>query len=487
MSQVTFPAWFAQLHPTIPFPGAQAILALAEGGATVPFIARYRKEQTGNLDEVAIRQVLEAKERWDGLAKRQAFILEEIKSQGKLTTELEARIRGTFDEILLEDLYLPYKQKRKTKAQTAREAGLAPLADWLWGAAHGELDPGAETPEARAGGFVSADKGIADAAAALAGAGDILIERLSEDTGLRQQVRTAMFERGCVRTRKGEKAKTPSRFENYFAYQEPVRELIRPEWSHRYLAMRRGWMEEELVLSVGGALGEDGATDPLGEELVAAFETAACPPAAAKFAGAPLLKRAARLAFKAHVAPSIDAEVHKALREVADATAIGVFADNVRKLLLSAPFGPKPVLGVDPGLRTGCKLAVVDASGHYVGSGLMHLETPGGKAAAAPVLAQLVKEGGIRAVAVGNGTAGRETETFVRDTLRHFELDVPVVMVSEAGASVYSASDVAREEFPDLDVTVRGAISIARRLQDPLAELVKIDPKSIGVGQYQHD
>ncbi|HXJ23867.1 MAG TPA: Tex family protein [Polyangia bacterium] len=487
MHQMTFPDWLAKLHPAIPLAGAQAILALADGGATVPFIARYRKEQTGNLDEVAIRDVLAAKERWDAILKRQGFIVEEIGRQGKLTPELEARIRATFDETLLEDLYLPYKQKRKTKAQTAREAGLAPLAEWLWGAAHGEVSPGAETPESRAAGFVDAEKGIADAAAALAGASDILIERLSEDPALRQRARASLFERGCVRTRKGEKAKTPSRFENYFTYQEPVRELLKPEASHRYLAMRRGWMEEELVLSVGGPLGDDGETDGLSDELVAAFEAAACPPAAAGFAGAPILKRAARLAFRAHVAPSIDSEVHKALREIADTTAIGVFADNVRKLLLAAPFGPKPVLGVDPGLRTGCKLAVIDASGRYLGSGLMHLETPAGKAAAAPVLAQLVKEGGIRAVAVGNGTAGRETETFVRDTLRHFQLDPPVVMVSEAGASVYSASDAAREEFPELDVTVRGAISIARRLQDPLAELVKIDPKSIGVGQYQHD
>jgi uncharacterized protein len=484
---VTFPDWLAKQHPAIPLAGAQAILTLAEGGATVPFIARYRKEQTGNLDEVAIRDVLAAKESWDAILKRQAFIVEEIGRQGKLTPELEARVRGTFDETLLEDLYLPYKQKRKTKAQAAREAGLEPLADWLWGAAHGDVAVGAETPEARAAGFVDAGKGIADAAAALAGAADILIERLSEDTALRQRARTALFERGCVRTRKGEKAKTPSRFENYFAYQEPVRDLLKPEATHRYLAMRRGWMEEELVLSVGGRLDDDGAGDELGDELVAAFEAVACPPAAAGFAGAPILKRAARLAFKAHVAPSIDGEVHKALREIADATAIGVFADNVRKLLLAAPFGPKPVLGVDPGLRTGCKLAVVDASGRSLGSGLMHLETPSGKTAAAPILAQLVKEGGIRAVAVGNGTAGRETETFVRDTLRHFQLDVPVVMVSEAGASVYSASDAARDEFPELDVTVRGAISIARRLQDPLAELVKIDPKSIGVGQYQHD
>jgi uncharacterized protein len=487
MSTVTFPAWFAQQHPRIPLPGAQAILALAEGGATVPFIARYRKEQTGNLDEVAIRQVLETKERWDGLVKRQAFIVEEIGRQGKLTPELEARIRATFDETALEDIYLPYKQKRKTKAQAAREAGLEPLADWLWGAAHGEVDAVGETPEARAAGFVDAARGIADVAAALAGAGDIVVERLSEDAALRQRVRTALFERGYARTRKGDKAKTPSRFENYFSYQEPVRDLLKPAASHRYLAMRRGWMEEELVLSLGGALADDGDGDALADELAAAFEAAACPPAGATFAGAPLLRRAARLALRGHVAPSIETEVHKALREVADAAAIAVFADNVRKLLMAAPFGSKAVLGVDPGLRTGCKLAVIDASGRYVGSGLMHLETPAGKAAAAPVLADLVKKGGIRAVAVGNGTAGRETETFVREALRHFEIDVPVVMVSESGASVYSASDAAREEFPDLDVTVRGAISIARRLQDPLAELVKIDPKSIGVGQYQHD
>ena len=255
---MTFPVWLAEQHPQIPRAGAQAILALAEGGATVPFIARYRKEQTGNLDEVAIRNVLDAKERWDELAKRQAFIVEEITRQGKLTPELEARIRGTYDPMALEDLYLPFKQKRKTKAQAAHEAGLGPLAEWLWACAHGEVDPAGESPEARAGAFVDADKGIADAAAALAGAGDIIIERLSEDAGLRQEVRTAFFERGCARTRKGGKAKTPSRFENYFEFQEPVKELMKPGSSHRYLAMRRGWMEEELVLTLGGRLDDDG-------------------------------------------------------------------------------------------------------------------------------------------------------------------------------------------------------------------------------------
>jgi uncharacterized protein len=255
--------------------------------------------------------------------------------------------------------------------------------------------------------------------------------------------------------------------------------------------MRRGWMEQELTLHLGGPTPRAakpraaGPADPLAEELLAIFEAAAC--SQPEFAGAGRLKQAARFALRAHVVPAIENEVHKALREVADAAAIHVFAENVRKLLLAAPFGPKAVLGIDPGLRTGCKLAVVDDSGKYMGGTVMHPESAGGKLGAATLLAELVGKGSIRAVAVGNGTAGRETEAFVREALDKAGLQVPVVMVSEAGASVYSASDVAREEFPDLDVTVRGAISIARRLQDPLAELVKVDPKSIGVGQYQHD
>ena len=488
---MNFSDWFAARHPQIAIASANAVLKLAEGGATVPFIARYRKEETGNIDEVGIRAVIDAKETWDEIVKRQAFIIGEIEGQGKLTPELAAELRATFDLARLEDLYLPFKQKRKTKATIAKEAGLGPLAAWLWDCGHGTVAPAAgETPESRAQGFVDAEKGVADATAALAGAGEILTERLAEDAGLRQTVRTAFFEKGCVRTRKSDKAKPNSRFENYFAYQEPVSELRKPLASHRYLAMRRGWVEEELVLSIGGALpaGDDAPADPLLEQLGAVFEGAACSPAASSFAGAPLLRRAARMALRAYVVPAIENEVHKTLREIADEAAISVFAENVRKLLMAAPFGAKAVLGVDPGIRTGCKLAVIDGSGKYVGSGVLHLESPAGKANAAPVLADLVKKGGIAAVAVGNGTAGRETESFVREALKIAGLgDVPVVMVSEAGASVYSASEVAREEFPELDVTIRGAISIARRLQDPLAELVKIDPKSIGVGQYQHD
>ncbi len=502
----TFAAWFATHHPTIPLASALAVLRLADGGATVPFIARYRKEETGNLDEVAIRQSIDARALWDEILGRQKYIVEEIERQGKLTVELKERLLATFDLTALEDAYLPFKQKRKTKAALAREAGLEPLAAWLWDCGHGTATPASgETPESRALAYCGGETGVPDAATALEGAGEIVVERLSEDAPLRQRVRSAFFDDGYVRTRKakGDKVKSNSRFENYFAYQERVGELLKPQSSHRYLAMRRGWMEEELVLSIGGPLPPDDdepgtpaaagtpskrsalPVDPLLEALQARFEAAAC--TVPGFSGAALLKRCARLALRGHVVPAIDAEVHKALRAVADLAAIAVFAENVRKLLLAAPFGPKAVLGVDPGIRTGCKLAVIDGSGKYLGSGLMHLESPAGKASAAPVLADLVVKGGIRAIAVGNGTAGRETETFVREALKLAGLDVPVVMVSEAGASVYSASDVAREEFPDLDVTVRGAVSIARRLQDPLAELVKIDPKSIGVGQYQHD
>ncbi|HVQ77018.1 MAG TPA: Tex family protein [Candidatus Binatia bacterium] len=496
---MTFPDWFTPRHPQISVASAAAVLRLADEGATVPFIARYRKEQTGNLDEVAIRQVIDAKESWDEILQRQTFIVEEIERQGKLTPELKGLLLATFELTVLEDLYLPYKQKRKTKATVAKDAGLEPLATWLWECGHGVRSPApGDTPEIYARAFCDSEKGVADVAAALAGATDILVERLAEDAGLRQTVRREFFEHGYVRTRRSDKAKPNSRFENYFAFQESVVELSKPRSSHRYLAMRRGWMEEELVLSVGGALPtarsatpspdskKAPAADPLLERLDATFEAAAG--RAPHFAGAPLLMRAAHVALRAYVVPAIETEVHKALRDIADRTAIEVFAENIRTLLLSAPFGPKAVLGVDPGLRTGCKLAVVDGAGAYVGSSMMHLESPSGKAAAAPMLAALVEKGGIRAVAVGNGTAGRETESFVREALQAAGRgEVPVVMVSESGASVYSASPVAREEFPDLDVTIRGAISIARRLQDPLAELVKVDPRSIGVGQYQHD
>ncbi len=476
---MNFESWLQGKHPGIPPHSAAAVLALAAEGATVPFIARYRKEATGGLDEVAIQAILDTKEAWDETVKRQAFIVGEIEAQGKLTPELKERLLATFDLATLEDLYLPYKKKRKTKAVIAREAGLQPLADWLWDVGHGAAAP--EPPEAKAAAYLNAEAGFADPPAALQGATEILVERLSETEELRQYVRREAFERGGVASTKGEEAKPASKYEMYFDFRDSVAALMKPEASHRYLAMRRGWLEKELTLSLGDAPKHPGFE----ERLLAEFERAAG--AGAATPAQPYLRKAARFALKAHVLLSIEAEVHKALKEVADEAAIHVFAENVRKVLLAAPFGSKAVLGVDPGIRTGCKLAVVDASGKFVASTVVYLKGESGLANARTAITECVKTQAIRCVAVGNGTGGRETEAFVKETLRDAGLEVPVVLVNESGASVYSASETAREEFPDLDLTIRGAISIARRLQDPLAELVKVDPKSIGVGQYQHD
>ncbi|MDQ3010615.1 MAG: RNA-binding transcriptional accessory protein [Acidobacteriota bacterium] len=485
---MTFETWFQSIHDAIPIPSAHAVLKLTEEGGTIPFIARYRKEQTGNLDEVAIARVIDGKERWDEIIKRQTFIVEEIERQGKLTDELRGKILTTFNLDSLEDIYLPYKQKRKTKATVAKEAGLEPLANWIWDVAHGMATPEAgQTLEAFALAFYNAEMKINDAAAAISGAQDILTERLAETVELREHTRKVTFERGAAKTSKTDKAKPHSKFERYFDYFEPIQSLLKPEASHRYLAMRRGWMEEELSLTLGAGP-EDPDFDLVlqgkfdGEASPATVANAECEQAIKD-----VLLKSARMALKAYVLPSIETEVHRSLKDIADEAAIKVFAENVRKLLLAAPFGAKAVLGVDPGIRTGCKLAVVDDSGKYVASDVIHLQSPSEQERAKRLLAEVVGNANIRAIAVGNGTAGRETETFVREALKEAGLNVPVVMVNESGASIYSASEIAREEFPDLDLTIRGAISIARRLQDPLAELVKTDPKSIGVGQYQHD
>ncbi len=480
---MTFENWFQSLHSEISTNSAHAVLKLTEEGGTVPFIARYRKEQTGNIDEVAIQKIIDAKERWDETLKRQAFIVEEIARQEKLTDELKNKILTTFNLDSLEDIYLPYKQKRKTKATVAKEAGLEPLADWIWNCGHGiEAPQTGQTLELFAFTFRNEEKKINDPAAAISGAQDIITERLAETEELRQFTRAFVFEKACAKTGKADKAKPHSKYERYFDYYEPVQSLLKPENSHRYLAIRRGWMEEELSLSIGG---EPEQVENYDAALLAKFESAAC--TVADSPGAEVLLKAGRMALKAYVVPAIETEVHRSLKDIADEAAIKVFAENVRKLLLSAPFGSKAVLGVDPGIRTGCKLALVDDAGKYIASTVMFLQSNGEKENSKKLLAETVKNGNIRAIAVGNGTAGRETETFIREALKEQNITVPVVMVNESGASIYSASEVAREEFPDLDLTVRGAISIARRLQDPLAELVKTDPKSIGVGQYQHD
>ena len=478
----TFESYLRTHKPQIPLAGAQAVLELAAEGATIPFIARYRKERTGNLDEVAIAAVIDLKEEFEELEKRRAFVREEIEKQGKLTPELAAAIAAAPDRLALEDLYLPYKRKRRTKAALAREAGLEPLADWIWNCGHGTEQPQeGQTLELWAFTFRNPEKEIETAERAIEGARDILVERMSERQDLRQLAREALFRKGVVRTEKGEKAKSPSKYDRYFDYREAVASLLKPEHSHRFLALRRGFVEEELKLRIEGPP-EDADFDA---RLVAAFEGAAC--TVADSPGAAVLREAARLALFAYVKPSLEAEVLKELKTVADHAAIEVFAANVRDLLLAPPLGSQAVIGVDPGVRTGCKVAAVDASGRYVESAVFKTQTEEQKQKAKQLLAELLERQPPRAFAVGNGTAGRETERFLRDTVREAGKSVPVVLVSEAGASVYSASPIAREEFPDLDLTVRGAISIARRLQDPLAELVKIDPKSIGVGQYQHD
>jgi uncharacterized protein len=477
-----FETWLSKFDSTIPVKSMHAVLALKAEGATLPFIARYRKEQTGNMDEVQIQKIMDMKEEWDEIVNRQGYILSEIEKQGKLTDELKTKIANTWDKNLLEDFYLPFKQKRKSKATLAKEAGLEPLSQWIWDVGHGTLKPeDGQTLDLWAFTFKNEEKGFKDSESAIAGATDILIERMSEDLPLRQYVRDGYASQGFLKTLKSDKSKPNSKYQNYFEYEEKITSLFEPRTSHRYLAIRRGWIEEELSISFGGSK----ANPEFEGNLLSHFYSVAA--ADRDSMVKPVLEKAARVALKAHIVPSIENEFHKQLKEIADNMAIQVFSENVRKVLLAAPYGPKPVLGVDPGIRTGCKLAVIDGSGKFLAETVLKLQSDHEKEQAKTFLSALAESGQISSIVVGNGTAGRETETFIRSLLKEKNISMPVVMVSEAGASVYSASPVAREEFPNLDVTVRGAISIARRFQDPLAELVKIDPKSIGVGQYQHD
>ncbi len=441
-------------------------LALIDEGCTIPFISRYRKERTGGLNEVQIAAICDQYERLQETAKRKENVLKTITEQEKLTPELKKRIDACWDATELEDIYLPFKPKRRTRAQVAREQGLEPLATTL-------LMQRERDPEAAAQRYVVGD--VADVASAIKGAQDIIAEMVSEDERSRQQVRSA-FRREAIITSKVVKAKADTdeaaKYSDYFDWSEPLRRCS----SHRLLAMRRG--EAEGILRISISVDDEACTERLNRHYV--YGNTPC---------GRLVKEAVEDGYKRLLEPSIETEFAGLSKEQADEEAIRVFAENLRQLLLAAPLGQKRVMGVDPGFRTGCKVVCLDAQGNLLHHEAIFPHPPVNKRMQATVhVQQMLKDYQIEAIAIGNGTASRETRAFVEDCLSaEGGKGVSVFVVSEDGASVYSASKVARDEFPDEDVTVRGAVSIGRRLMDPLAELVKIDPKSIGVGQYQHD
>jgi protein Tex len=469
-----FQTFTKQTLPGVQNRSVQAVLELHSQGATVPFMARYRKEKTGNLDEVQIRAVIERAETWQELVKRKEFVITEIAKQGALTDDLKKQIETSYELNEIEELYRPYKKKKKTKAKIALDAGMGPLADWITGLGQGNVKDTASL-EVKAKEFIKPDAGFATYEEALRGAQHIIVEKLSNVPELRAIVKTEYFNNGRVVSTKTKDYKTNSKFSMYVEFSEAVKSLQNKKSTHRYLALRRGWQEGELKVTIE-------ANDA---ELLKHFENHLIKNPNSQ--ATDFLKECAKLSLTVHVIPSVTNELHGVMKEKSDLDAINVFAENVRRVLMSSPFGAKVVLGLDPGIRTGCKIALVDKSGRFLTSTVMQIQGDGAKENAKKLFGEAMNQIQIEAIAVGNGTAGRETEKFVREILKEIGKETPVVLVNESGASVYSASDVAREEFPDLDLTVRGAISIARRLQDPLAELVKIEPKSIGVGQYQHD
>ena len=442
----------------------KATVDLLDEGATVPFISRYRKEVTGSLDEVQVLAIKTEIERLRQLEQRRESILKSIDGQGKLTEELKEKILAADTLSKLEDLYLPYKPKRRTKATIAREKGLEPLAQLI-------LEQKNNDVFAEALNYVSKEKEVENPEDALQGARDIIAEIISEDAIVREGLRKLFKETAIVKSRviKG-KEEEGEKFEDYFEWEEKLANCP----SHRMLAMRRGEKEDVLILDI--TIDEDSAHDLLKKQFVTSRGECA-----------QQIQMAIEDGYKRLLSPSIEAEIRLFTKQLADEKAIQVFADNLRELLLASPLGQKRILGVDPGFRTGCKVVALNAQGKLLDETVIYPHEPQRRTVEAEniILAFCAKHD-IEAIAIGNGTASRETEQFIRK-IDVLPKNIPVIVVSEAGASVYSASEVAREEFPEYDVTVRGAVSIGRRLADPLAELVKIDPKSIGVGQYQHD
>ncbi len=436
-------------------------IVLLEGGATIPFISRYRKEATGGMDEVTVQNIKDLNDKFHELQRRKEYIVKTITEQGKMTDELQRRLEETWEENIIEDIYLPYKPKRRTRAEVARQRGLEPLADLLWKQRENNVAAFARR-------YLTDN--VKSVEEALQGACDIIAERISEDENARNTVRR-QFERTAILTAKVVKAKEDEadKFQDYFDFSEPLRRVS----SHRLLAVRRG--EDEGFLKVDISPDNEQTIDRLTRMFVRGNTECS-----------QFVEDALNDSYKRLLKPSIETEFASQSKRKADEEAIRVFVENLKQLLMAAPLGQKPTMGIDPGFRTGCKVVCLDNQGNLLHHDVIFPHPPARHPAQAmEIISDLIEQYHIEAIAIGNGTASRETRSFIESI--PFEKPIQIYVVSEQGASIYSASKVAREEFPDEDVTVRGAVSIARRLMDPLAELVKIDPKSIGVGQYQHD
>ncbi|MFJ7367713.1 Tex family protein [Peribacillus frigoritolerans] len=445
----------------------QNVIQMLQEGNTVPFIARYRKEMTGSLDEVQIRSIMERWNYLENLGQRKAEVTRSIGEQGKLTEELTKQIEKATKLQEVEDLYRPFKQKRRTKATVAKEKGLEPLAKWLLEC---QIHPRVSEKAAE---FISAEKEVPSIEEAIAGAQDIIAEHISDDAELRKWIRAEIFKAGkVVSTVKNEEKDEKKIFEMYYEYEEPVQRIV----PHRVLALNRGEKEEVLRISI----------QPRTEVIIGHLERKFIKNN--KSEAQVVLKSAIEDGLKRLIMPSVEREIRKELTEKAEDQAIHIFSENLRNLLLQPPLKGKVVLALDPAYRTGCKLAVIDETGKVLDISVIYPHPPAAKFhAAREKTIEILQRFSVEIVAIGNGTASRESEQFIADILKEVKGNISYIIVNEAGASVYSASDIAREEFPDLQVEQRSAVSIGRRLQDPLAELVKIDPQSVGVGQYQHD
>ncbi|MEI6092603.1 MAG: Tex family protein [bacterium] len=458
----------------IPFGKVDSVLNLSSQGGTVAFIARYRKEQTGGLDEVDIRLVLSERDRILEILDRQQTIIKAIEEQKKLTPELKARILSTFEKLVLEDIYAPYKKKKKTKADIARELGIEPFAESIL---KQRIEEGDYLRFAR--GYLDPLKNLVDPVVVVEHAVNIVTEIIAHDVDLKKKLRDFTFENGFIYSKKAPRFKEEnSKFDTYFNYKEKIKNLINPKNSHRVLAIQRGFNEKALSIGIEADM-------PACLQII--HDTYIKNPKCIFY---PLLLKAIEGAYKDYLSSSIELDIFNELKQHSDEAAISVFSKNVKDLLLQSPLGEKVILGMDPGFRTGCKLSVTGKGGEVLEYLTIYATEPHNKIEESEkILLALFAKHNVEAIAIGNGTASRETEKFAIDVLKKHSLEDKIicVVVNESGASVYSASETAREELPNLDITYRGAVSISRRLQDPLAELVKIDPKSIGVGQYQHD